>query len=284
MKRLNSSAALGIALIFLSACSDSTEQVCDSTENKNVENQIPLDGADNVRDLGGYTTSDCKVIKNGMLFRSDALSGLTGDDIDILNNLNIETVVDLRTADEISEAPDNLPDSVNWVNYPLLHDVTGGMNQIEFFKAIMSGDLLAEDHMISIYQNIDQYFIDNLIKVFDEIEKGRPVLWHCTSGKDRAGMTTVLLLTALGVDKESVMADYMLSNKYLAKSNEQKKEYFDTNYGEGAGEKFAPMFIVDESYLEAFYEKLDKDFGGIDNFIKNEIKVDVELLKKHYLQ
>lgn len=185
----------------------------------NAERRVPLDGAVNFRDIGGYRTADGREVKWGKLFRSDGLSRLTKNDHQVMLHLNISRIIDFRTPSEVAQAPDNLPDGemIAYVNLPVTH---GKIDFVEAMSRLKQGDLdwLTPDFMADGYlRNIEEFAgvwgeVMNTMAHADDTA----LLFHCTGGKDRTGTCAALILLMLGVDEETVIMDHQLSNVYIA--------------------------------------------------------------------
>lgn len=167
---------------------------------------------DNNREFGGYEGAGGKFIAFGHLYRSGKLSGTTGDDLAYLKCMALSDVIDLRSKSQFSDSPDILPEGVLRHNYPL------GSNFIDDeIKKVILGEADGYQVMIDFYSaDIEESNIQSWIEVFDILEQGGPAMFHCTAGKDATGMTAVLLLSALGVDRETVIGVYTRSDIYLA--------------------------------------------------------------------
>lgn len=245
-------------------------------------NYIHLNGQNNFRDLGGYVGANGKRIVYRKLFRSGDISKLNNADLDTITSLHIDQVIDLRTKAEIASAPDKLPAGVESYNFPLIADVSGGAGS-SFMEAIISGKITANRYMLSIYGTIDSLKIANWKHLFLLLQAGKTSLWHCSAGKDRTGMTTVLVLSSLGVDSVTIAHDFMASNQYLNKSIESMVATINAANGTGVGDKLRPLFGVDESYIAAFYKAINDKYGNMDNFL-TQLGVDKAKMQNYYLE
>lgn len=244
------------------------------------EFHIPLAGVDNTREFGGYEGASGKFIAFGHLYRSGKLSSTTADDLAYLNSMALSDVVDLRSESQISGAPDVLPEGVLWHNYPLSSDFDF---DDEITKVIL-GEADGYQVMIDFYSaDIEESNIQSWIEVFDILERGGPAMFHCSAGKDATGMTAVLLLSALGVDRETVIEDYTKSDIYLADWIEEEVAEAEMILP-GGGERLRPMLEAKREYMETFLETVERQFGSMANLLRNVIHVDVELLQNLYLQ
>ena len=277
-------------LLCLALVGTATLTSCSSDDNTTTpyvtgENHIVLEGEDNMRDLGGYIGTDGKRIVYSKLFRSGELSGLTATDLEHIATKEITQVIDLRTAEERAEKADKAITGATRYEYSLLDETgaaTGGISQNEIFGMILSGQMSAEEMMIPAYA-VDQTKITQWIKIFDLLESGKTTLWHCTAGKDRAGMTTALVLSSLGVDRQVIINDFMLSNTYLSASNQQTVAYINSQYGAGVGEQLMPLLGVETEYITTFFNNIETTYGSVDNFL-NVLGVDREKMRSNFLE
>lgn len=248
---------------------------------KVYENHIALEDEDNMRDLGGFVGQDERRVLYRKLFRSGELSKLTEADKDTLTALGIEQIIDLRTASEREELPDKVPEDIIRYNLPL--NVESSSSHEEFERAIINGWIDAEEAMVDFFANIDSIKLVNWKKFFDLIEENKSTLLHCTAGKDRAGMTTALVLVSLGVDRDTIIKDFMASNTYLSESIEEIVDSLDSLYGNNAGELLRPLHRVEEDYILAFLDEIDTRYGSIDAFLA-ELDVDIEKIQANFLE
>ncbi|MGJ5640795.1 tyrosine-protein phosphatase [Formosa sp. S-31] len=271
-----------LAFSFISCSND--EDSINEQDYVTYDNHIELIGEDNMRDLGGFVGAENKRILYRKLFRSGELSALTAEDQATLIDLGINQVIDLRTDSEVEEAQDVLPADIAAYHYSLIDDSNGATNGTDYMAMVMSGELKATDLMLPAYSEIDTHREQQWEAIFDLLEQDNAVsLWHCTAGKDRAGMTTALVLTALGVDKETIIEDFMNSNTYLSEYIENTVAYMNSNYGPGVGELLRPLLGVERDYIDAFYTAVNEKYGSMDNFLE-VLKVDVQKLRAIYLE
>ena len=275
-KSINYFLFLVLSAIIFTACNNETE---------NFNNHIYLKGEDNFRDLGGYEAEGGKKVIYRKLFRSGELSQLTTSDTSTLTRLYIEQAIDLRTEEEQIAKPDNLPQGIAFYNIPVLSTIpgVGALSEEEQLGSLLSGEINAQEFMMALYSTIDSTKILAWKKIFNLLETGKPTLWHCTEGKDRAGMTSALVLFSLGVDEETVIEDYMASNTYLAESIEQNIAYMNSEYGEDKGDIIRHVLGVEKEYIVAFINAVKEKYGSIDEFL-NVLDVDKEKMKANYLE
>jgi len=242
--------------------------------------RLSLSGAVNFRDLGGHpTTNHCRV-KTGMVFRSDHLSRLSADDLQILLHLHFRTVCDLRSLGEQKRSPDILPEdgSVELLSLPVQSKKFDPATAMDLIK---SGDdsWLTIDFLCSLYLS----YLDDFASVWGKIlsliasPDKLPLVFHCTGGKDRTGIFAALLLKFLGVDEERIFSDHDLSNTYNAiRLQPIYAEFADLGIGP---EKAATYLQAPPEPLAAMFEHLQKRYGGIEDYLRKKANVDAVTLK-----
>jgi len=275
----------GAAAALLTGCSSTSSDDVAKSEFKEYPTQVTLAGEDNMRDEGGFTGTGGKRVLYRKLFRSGELSKLTADDTNTIKNLGIQQVIDLRTQSEITEKPDVLPSTVTSYKIPLLADFGGSAGMSSLIGSILKDSTAADKFMCSTYV-VDSLKVANWKKIFDLLETGKSTLWHCTAGKDRAGMTSVLVLSALGVDSASAVKDFLASNTYLDASIQKDIANYNTQlaaYGSNVGEKLKPVLVVKQSYIDTFYSSIKTQYGSMEKFL-DTLGVDRAALRNNYLE
>ena len=247
---------------------------------------IHLKGTSNTRDIGGYQTSDLRTLRMGQIIRSENLSRLTSNDFQKLEDIGVKTVIDLRTDREHDKAPtvwqgDNPP---QFFHFPV------GDAKNDWFKAqrkMFAKNRFTEEqaleHMVEGYRMIAEDGPPSYQKLMDVVldQSNWPILIHCNAGKDRAGIAVTLILEALGVDRETIMEDFLLTNE-IGRSEEKAKLLSKARKNSSRGSKIGrgpsasawfPIVGVQPEMLEAFYASVDEQYGSIDAFL-TEMGVD----------
>lgn len=254
---------------------------------------LPLEGGRNFRDLGGYETEDGRTVKWGLVYRSGVLADLTDTDYDFISGLDIETVVDFRSTDERAHEPTDWRagevDILTWD-----YDSAGGE---EFMEVFQKPDLKPEDvtaMMTRLYFTLVEDHADKYAVMFDRlITSDAPLAFHCTAGKDRTGVGAALVLTALGVPRETIIEDYALSEQvvdYMTEMAPSEEELADSPYAFLAKlppELVSPLMRSDPAYIKAVLDHLDEEYGSVLAFIQTELGVDdqeLEALRSRLLQ
>ena len=250
------------------------------------DREIQLKGTSNTRDIGGYLTSDLRTLRSGQIIRSENLSRLTASDFQKLEEIGVKTVIDLRTDKEHDQAPtvwqgDNPP---RFFHFPVGDAHNDWFNaQRKMMKRNRFTQEQALEHMVEGYHMIAEEGPPSYQKLMDVVldQSNWPVLIHCNAGKDRAGVATTLILEALGVDRETIMEEFLLTNE-MARTEEKAvflaKESKKFSNGKRSGRSpsasaWLPIVGVQPEMLEAFYASVDEQYGSMDAFL-TELGVD----------
>jgi len=221
-----------------------------------VQRSLGLEGARNARDLGGYPTADGAVVRSGLVFRTDALDRLTPRDLARLEASNVTIVDDLRTTYERTLAPDRLPAGAagNWYDVLGQSPITTLVDMPAAYRAFVTGPGANEAFSAVLH---------------DIAASDGSVIYHCSAGKDRTGWTTAVLLTLLGVPREAVTADYLLSNTYR-----------------GADPEHPGLDGVDQAWLDIAFDTAVATYGSFDAYVSEGLKLsegDIARLKSRLL-
>ena len=234
---------------------------------------VKLSGTVNLRDAGGYRTENGQWVKMGEVYRSDALNKLTAEDQAKLQRLHIKTVFDLRMEDERAKDPDKVPAGAEYV----VADVFAGSAA---FQAMPKSPAEAERMMIDAEKAMVSG--DGGRKAYTQVFEGigeddaRSVLFHCTAGKDRTGWSNATLLTALGVPRDTVMADYLASNDYRKAANDAILGHLPPQQAA----VYKPLLDVRAEYLNSGYDEVAAEYGTFDRYLKDGLGIDHRELKR----
>lgn len=241
--------------------------------------RLPLDGASNARDLGGYAAADGRRVRWGVAYRSDALGELSDDDVAYLARLGVRQVVDFRSDAEREREPDRLPSSpeLRVVLRPIFGEA---LDPQELKDRLLSGNAHA-DQMTALLVEGNRAFVTEFAPVYagflrDLADSGNlPVLFHCTAGKDRAGFAAAALLLALGASRDTVMEDYLKTNAFSAASTSHTllvlrvASLFRT-----APDDVRPLFEARREYLQAAFDTIDERYGSDRGFLRDGLGLD----------
>lgn len=262
------------------------------------DGRIELEGLPNTRDIGGIPAADGRYVKHARLLRSGALDGATARDLAVLaDDYNLRTVVDLRTEEERREKPDPEDElmGVRFENAPVLNTSTLGVTREGGIKGALKMLRAVQDNpaqiMMDIYERmvLDEASQRGFASFFDDVlatEEGS-VLWHCTIGKDRAGLATMLMLHVLGASRDGIMKDYRATNRYVASRTEDIANALATYHL--AGKLDASIQVInsaDPRFMQAALDAIEREFGGLDAYVERALGVSGEkreALRERYL-
>ncbi|MET8649186.1 tyrosine-protein phosphatase [Nocardia aurea] len=258
--RASVSAAAGLALVFGPVVAVAPAATAAPASDTAFDRALGLTGVQNARDAGGYRTTDGKWVRTGLVYRSGQLNNATPADLAVLSDRDLRVVADLRTGFERAAGPDRVPAGVteHW------DDVIGQAPPQTLITTLTGGDDLYGAFITAPGAN--EAFASVLRDIIET--RDGAVLYHCTAGKDRTGWTSAVLLTILGVDRDTVRQDYLLSNQYR-----------------GADES-DPLNGVQPAWLDAAFEQANQTYGSFDSYVRDGLKLtdgDVAALKAKML-
>jgi protein-tyrosine phosphatase len=233
---------------------------------------VALEGAPNFRDLGGYPTEDARHVRYGQLFRSGVLSDLTDADLARLSGLAVATVVDLRSIDEVEARPNRLPPGASSVHVPVT-DISASPRSIS--ERLEQGDVEGLGAEMLLLGN--RAFARTLQGAFARVLQfamdpaHRPMVFHCTAGKDRTGFAAAIVLRCLGVSREDAITDYLRSNTMLGARHKVILEQMEHRLPDL--EPLRAMLEVRREYIEAGLDTIDSDYGSIDAYLRDALGV-----------
>ena len=234
----------------------------------NLPRSIALEGASNLRDLGGWQAAAGGRVRFGAVFRSASLGRLTDADAATLAATGLRTVVDLRGERERHHAPsrlDSLPGvAVHWL--PIDPSLGASLRDLAAAR-----EATGEDAMGLMRRAYVAYALEwphRYAAMFDLLlqEARRPLLFHCTAGKDRTGLGAALLLSALGVQQEAIRTDYLATNQHWA--------------GEPELTALLPPAVaevllrVHAELLDAAFAAIHAGYGSLDAYFTQRIGLD----------
>ena len=244
-------------------------------DDLNASRILKVQGGYNFRDLGGLNTLDGTTVKKGLLFRTDELNNLKPDDLELLAQLNVQTVVDFRTDQERAQSVDLVPTTCKHE----IHLNILSANMDAFVAEIQKGTSDLKKLMLEFYKDLvlGANAIEEFIKFFQIIQQptNTAIIYHCTAGKDRTGIATFLILEALNVSNEAIESDYLLSNEFL---KDKYAVYINQN------PKYADLFMVQSAYLNAAKDAIVEKYDTVQNYLTSVLKVDIALMKKIYTE
>lgn len=272
--------------VFLIVLSSIIFSSCSKMSDNELEpgKSIGIVSIPNLRDMGGYKTTNGATIARGLVYRSNQLYNISASDMLLLAKLNLKSDFDLRTATERKAKPDELPVGVNnvWLDVMADDPTSGPANLIVLLSDPQKantdlGDGKVEDMFKVAYRQFISLpsaqiaFRELFLSLGDKNQL--PALFHCTTGKDRTGWAAAALLTLLGVPMETVMEDYLRSNDYILPMYQTDIN----NFVAAGGQASIPqaLFGVKEEYLNAAFDEMQTKYGSIENYFSKGLGITV---------
>ena len=220
----------------------------------------------NIRDLGGMPAQGGRIIRSGSLIRCGHLGAISDNDLNNLSGL-LSVIADFRTTREKTRQPDrDIPDTA-YYHIPLVDSLTPGITReteadVSIVTRLLFKPKEARTYMCRLYSSMATGKTQlagyaKFLRILRE-PHDQAVLWHCTVGKDRAGIGAVLVQEALGVPREEIFADYMYTDSPLA------------------DEALSYLFGVDEEFLLSFYNTVEKEYGDLSTFFEKGLGITAE--------
>lgn len=239
-----------------------------------------LKGAPNFRDIGGYKTTDGMSVARNKIFRSERLASLTHPDLEVVRKLGIRTVCDLRSASERTLHPNRWPEGHPFDEFHcnILIDVRAANGSVFEPLRVEPTATGARRMMIALYRAMPDSFAPHLAQLVNRIISGRlPMLIHCTAGKDRTGFAAAMLLSVLGVHRDAIYSDYLLTERY---SNHEERiadvtQLVTSQLGHKPdGEIIKTITGVDVAYLGVAFETIESSYGSVNEYLLQACKID----------
>ena len=260
------------------------------SNNAHYTRQIPLDGGINFRDLGGYSNRQGKKVKWRQLLRCGHLANLSDNDLQTLEQLGVDRVHDFRRTEEKQQSPSRP------VRAQIIDDYKISIGDISRFWEFLKEGILTDQSSHQLVVNSYKNCIETVIPAYSRFMRNildNPIgvhLFHCSAGKDRTGMAAALILGALDVPRETIIADYILTLDYY---DSDKLMDIIEGHLRDAGVKnwdrswLIPYSSVHADNIIAFLDAIDQHYGNLKNYLKTGLGLsdrDLELLQKRYLE
>ncbi len=254
-----------------------------------AERLIPLAQGSNFRDVGGYASADGKHVRWGLIYRSAGQPLLSPADVDYIHALNITQLVDLRSSEERVIAPTK----ITGIPYTAV-----GYSMADIMRGVNGGQLR---NGADIYHNFPQLLAPQLKLVFAHLLREKtPIAYNCSAGQDRTGFVTAMILSALGVNYETIIGDYHLSTAYRRPEFEMAPIDPATAASNPAASKFAkyqqtPQWKVPQPlkeqdgtpFLRGAFDEIKAKWGSVEGYLAKEAgvgPVEIAALRKNYLE
>lgn len=272
-----------------------------------AERNLPVEGMNNFRDMGGYGTKDGYHVKWGKLYRSDHIYNATEEGIKYLKGLGIRTIIDYRSPDERGKYPNKTisPDVRTYCLDPSAHTaelaaqftsskdsedenlVNKIISQKENGSLVNRYDIVMEQyHNFACKKECKECF-GKMLKIAAD-SKSSAIVQHCRGGKDRTGFGSMLLLGLLGVEKEDLIEDYMLTHYNRVKRNQVKMDIYKKFTNDPVVLDYLYSLIDTKAeFIGASYDAIINAYGSFEEYVQKELDItseDVVQLRKNYLE
>lgn len=251
------------------------------------ERRIALAGSPNFRDFGGYHSANGQQVKWGHLFRSGQLADLNADDINTVDQLQLDLIFDFRQNSEQASEQSRLPAERRPTVHSLPISPGNHSDFLQRLRADNAGPEAAYQLMIDINRNFAEgqtAAYTNMFKHILAADNAR-FLIHCAAGKDRTGFGAALILLALGVPKDVVLRDYMLTGQFFIPASQAARlqEKYQTGIAKHA---ILPVLEVHEAYLQAALSTIEQQFSSVEDYLHEALKLgpaELQELRARYL-
>lgn len=249
-----------------------------------MENRwIEFEGIFNARTLDGLPGADGRRVRGTQLLRTGKLCGATQKDVEALAARRLRLVVDLRTTGERLQEPDCAVPGAERRELPVFDDRVIGVTHE---KDAEPRPLPPPFDMERVYRRMvfDPVCRENLGRstraVLEHDFTQGSVLWHCSEGKDRCGLLSMTVLTALGADRDVIMEDYLLTNVYSGPRSEMfYQKALDEGRSQAEAEALRRACRAERSFLESSFAAIDELCGGLQNYLTEGLGIPEETIR-----
>lgn len=242
-----------------------------SPQRADGHRRLPLEGAVNFRDLGGYPVGEGRRTRWRCLFRSDSLAALTDRDLELVAALDLYGLIDFRVPSERASHPNRLPAGATPRIAELGFWPHGVPEMLEALRELRIDAAAIERAVSGHYRLYPVHHCAEYRGMLEAVEAaaGRPMLIHCVSGKDRTGFGVAVILMALGATKSLIVEDYLLTNAHRRDIRHLMPP--------GTPASVADVFTAAKpAYIEAAFESIETAFGDIDSYLAHGLGFDAE--------
>lgn len=243
----------------------------DGSRLQQTERVLPLKSVPNLRDIGGYQTVNGQTVKWNTVYRASALDNLSEEDAIHLQSLGIKLICDVRTLREQEANPDVVIPEIEYMSVP---PQSNDSVLLQLLRLLLQRGFL-EGLLLDLYTRV---MLENNPQVFKWIferladEDSLPMLIHCAAGKDRTGISIALLLKLLGVDDDTILADYSLSNQHynFFKATTRKSMAQLRIFGLNDRD-FDYLLIADSAIMQETLDYVDLHYASVEGYLKTHV-------------
>jgi protein-tyrosine phosphatase len=249
----------------------------------------------NFRDMGGYQTISGQRIQSHRLIRSGKLDLLSDRDVQFLSDYGVKFDVDFRSPDEQTGAPDRVPTGASYHFLPVFPvdetkvSKTWEEEQRDFAKDATGGykNMIRTYSEMVLLPNAQQSYRKFFDLLLSNSGDGESLLFHCSAGKDRTGMGAVYLLSALGVDAQTIRTDYLTTNNFIQQPlNDMVNQVVQNGGNANTVQSIRDLWTVKADYLDNALATIDQHYGSMQKYLSTALDLtdaQVADLKRLYL-
>ena len=245
-----------------------------------TDRHYPFEGCFNFRDIGGYLNQDGMRVKKGLYFRTGRQDRMTEKDLAELSDLKISTQIDLRKPDEVLDQGKGPLEAMgaNYINIAVIPE--GGSDQL----SKLVGDTGISGKRYLGYLGFGPTSWLRLFGILSNLEN-LPVVLHCTAGKDRTGVSTAFLLSVLGINRDLIEADYLLTNL----DTERQADFIESTVGYPDGYDRESMITaagVPKDAMKDFLDGVESKWGSAVEYLKKigVTEEQMEMVRNNFLE
>lgn len=278
---------------------------CENKSQLFAERTLPIEGLNNFRDLGGYTTTEGKQVKWGMLYRSNHLFNLNEQAKNYISHLGIKSIIDYRNQNEINKSPNcyigenktyHLDATAQTAELAAQFAASPDNEDKALIESVIrhipkemvngDGQQILEQYRQFVISDKSKVAFRQMIEVLLDSHNS-PNIQHCRGGKDRTGYGALLILSMLGVPKETIVQDYMVTHfNRLARNEIKMAGYRKITQDQNVLDYLLSLIDTKEAFIIEVFNAMEEMSGSVEAYIKNELKFtddDIKKLKAIYL-
>ncbi len=244
----------------------------------------------NFRDMGGLLCPDGKKIRRWKLYRAPNIAPQNQADWNFLEDCTLDVIIDFRDPEEVKDKPDRIPEHCDYIASPVLEEGKYKYITLSRHSKFRVAMLWTEKHQSRLMQEKresyrEMPFSSGYNALFQAMDEGKTIAFHCTKGNDRTGIAAALIELAFGRSEDEIMEQYLLSNKYQP----AKRRDYMVHLG------YPAEYVDDIQYCESTHEELMMiaktsilaRYGSLKEYLKRQYAITperVERWKSFYLE
>lgn len=261
--------------------------------------RLKLKKTKNMRDMGGIPTADGRKIKTGKIIRSGRMCNLPPGTVRALVDMGVDNIIDLRSDREVAAKPPTRLDGVTYRNIPLVATCQPYLSKSKHMSSEMYAQSkrvkrdfgTSDNYMREMYKHLvfDPDSQKKIKEVLDLIiAEENTIIFHCNSGTDRTGIIAMLLESALGVEKDMILQDYMASRRFqLRRRTLQRIALVPAPVHLCLKKLLFAQMLPKPQYMSGLINEIESKYGSVVNYLKEALGVtddDIKTLKDKYLE